>query len=392
MHRSLILIAVLPIAAVAVLVGLAGVALGLDVLDGWLARRTGTASVLGARFDGEVDAFLILVLSVYVASGLGWWVVLIGAARYVFLVGEWLVAWLRAPLPARRWRKVVTAWQGVVLTVAAAGVLGDGLMRVLLVAALVALAASFGECVLWLWRRRHAGPEGESFPEAEAGRDAAVVRGPVRRGLAVAVTVVAVVFVWAALVVPDQTIVFPVRAFVRLPLEILVVIALGAVLPAVPRRVVAVLAGVLLGVLVFVRVLDVGFITAFARPFDPVSDSAYVGIGIETLRDAIGRASANIAVIAIAALVIALLLIPALALLRVTRTAHEHRAWALGSVAALGWCGWSCAWPGRPRPRRAPRRWSCASCSRCRAGCARTTSSPARSPATASNTPHPTGC
>src|SRR4029078_12002146 len=38
----------------------------------------------------------------------------------------------------------------------------------------------------------------------------------------------------------------------------------------------------------------------------------------------------------IAALVIALLLIPALALLRVTRTAHEHRAWALGSVAALG--------------------------------------------------------
>src|SRR6185503_18692328 len=299
--------------AVWLLVGLASVALGLDVLDGWLARRTGTASVLGARFDGEVDAFLILVLSVYVASGLGWWVVLIGAARYVFLVGEWLVAWLRAPLPARRWRKVVTAWQGVVLTVAAAGVLGDGLMRVLLVAALVALAASFGECVLWLWRRRHAGPEGESFPEAEAGRDAAVVRGPVRRGLAVAVTVVAVVFVWAALVVPDQTIVFPVRAFVRLPLEILVVIALGAVLPAVPRRVVAVLAGVLLGVLVFVRVLDVGFITAFARPFDPVSDSAYVGIGIETLRDAIGRASANIAVIAIAALVIALLLIPALA-------------------------------------------------------------------------------
>ena len=322
--------------AVGLLVGLASVALGLDVLDGWLARRTGTASVLGARFDGEVDAFLILVLSVYVASGLGWWVVLIGAARYVFLVGEWLVAWLRAPLPARRWRKVVTAWQGVVLTVAAAGVLGDGLMRVLLVAALVALAASFGECVLWLWRRRHAGPGGGSFPEAEAGRDAAVVRGPVRRGLAVAVTVVAVVFVWAALVVPDQTIVFPVRAFVRLPLEILVVIALGAVLPAVPRRVVAVLAGVLLGVLVFVRVLDVGFITAFARPFDPVSDSAYVGIGIETLRDAIGRASANIAVIAIAALVVALLLIPALALLRVTRTAHEHRAWALGSVAALG--------------------------------------------------------
>ena len=117
---------------------------------------------------------------------------------------------------------------------------------------------------------------------------------------------------------PDQTVVFTVGEFVRLPLEILVVIARGALLPRTPRRVLAVLAGVLLGMLVFVRVLDVGFITAFDRPFDPVSDSAYVGIGIETLRDGIGRASANIAVIAIAALFIALLLVPALALLRVT--------------------------------------------------------------------------
>ena len=50
------------------------------------ARRTGTASPLGARFDGEVDAFLILVLSVYVARSIGPWVFAIGAARYVFLV------------------------------------------------------------------------------------------------------------------------------------------------------------------------------------------------------------------------------------------------------------------------------------------------------------------
>ncbi len=91
----------------------------------------------------------------------------------------------------------------------------------------------------------------------------------------------------------------------------------------------------LLGVLVFVRVLDVGFITAFDRPFDPVSDSAYVGIGIETLRDGIGRASANIAVVAIAALLLALLLVPALALLRVTRAAAAHRRWALPAAGAL---------------------------------------------------------
>ena len=39
-------------------------ALALDGVDGQVARRTGTASELGARFDMEVDAFLILVLSV----------------------------------------------------------------------------------------------------------------------------------------------------------------------------------------------------------------------------------------------------------------------------------------------------------------------------------------
>ena len=41
---------------VALLVTLAAIALALDAADGWVARRTGTATALGARFDGEVDA------------------------------------------------------------------------------------------------------------------------------------------------------------------------------------------------------------------------------------------------------------------------------------------------------------------------------------------------
>jgi hypothetical protein len=53
---------------VAIVVTLAATALALDAVDGWLARRTATATALGARFDGEVDAFLILVLAVYVAK------------------------------------------------------------------------------------------------------------------------------------------------------------------------------------------------------------------------------------------------------------------------------------------------------------------------------------
>jgi phosphatidylglycerophosphate synthase len=87
---------------VALLVTLAAVALGLDAADGWVARRTGTATALGARFDGEVDAFLILALSVYVAPAYGAWVLAIGAARYLFLAGEWLLPWMRAPLAQAR--------------------------------------------------------------------------------------------------------------------------------------------------------------------------------------------------------------------------------------------------------------------------------------------------
>ena len=58
-------------AAVTTLVALTVVALVLDAVDGWVARRTETASTLGAHFDMEVDAFLILVLSVYVARSAG---------------------------------------------------------------------------------------------------------------------------------------------------------------------------------------------------------------------------------------------------------------------------------------------------------------------------------
>src|SRR4051812_8564608 len=136
---------------VGLLVTLAAVALALDLADGAVARRAGMATALGARFDGEVDAFLILSLSVYVAPMLGAWVLLIGAARYLFLAGEWVLPWLRAPLEPRRWRRVVAATEGVVLTVAAAGVVPPALMQGVLVAALAMLAASMGECVWWLW-------------------------------------------------------------------------------------------------------------------------------------------------------------------------------------------------------------------------------------------------
>lgn len=135
------------------IVGLAGIALILDGVDGWVARRTGTVSSLGARFDMEVDAFLILVLSVYVAGSVGPWVLAIGAARYAFWLAGLLVRWLRRPLPPRYWRKPVAAIQGIVLTAAVAVQTPGIAIHVAIFGAMALLAESFGRDVIWQWRQ-----------------------------------------------------------------------------------------------------------------------------------------------------------------------------------------------------------------------------------------------
>ncbi len=313
----------------ALLVTLAAVALALDAADGWLARRTGTATALGARFDGEVDAFLILALSVYVAPTAGAWVLAIGAARYLFLAGEWWLPWMRAPLPPRSWRKFVAATQGVVLTVAAAGVLPRALTQILLVAALALLAESFGRDTLWLWRRRHAARD--LVPDV-GHRE----RGPLRTGIAVALTVLALLVVWAALVAPHQPSRITLGAFARIPLELLVVVAVAVLLPATARRVLAVVVGAALGVVVLVKALDIAIYTVFDRPFDPFDDWSHRGTAIETLRDAFGASHANLAFTVVIVVVVALFALMVAALLRVTRVAACHRSRALPAVLALG--------------------------------------------------------
>jgi hypothetical protein len=85
-----------------------------------------------------------------------------------------------------------------------------------------------------------------------------------------------------------------------------------------------------------VKVLDIGFFTAFDRPFRPLDDTSYIGIGIETLGEAIGTSAAKLVVAVATLLILAILAVPVLALLRVTRVAAGHREWALQAAAVLG--------------------------------------------------------
>lgn len=139
-------------ASAALFVSIVAVALVLDGVDGYVARRTGSESELGARFDMEVDAFLLLVLSVYVAPFVGWWVLIIGLLRYGFVAAGWALPFMRATLPPRYWRKVVTAASGIALAAVASQLLPLGANVLVVVTALALMLESFGRDVVWLVR------------------------------------------------------------------------------------------------------------------------------------------------------------------------------------------------------------------------------------------------
>jgi len=305
----------------ALVVVLSAVALVLDGVDGFVARRTGTATALGARFDMEIDAFLILVLSVFVGAQVGWWVMAIGLARYAFVIAGWILPWMRGGLPPRPWRKVVAATQGIVLTAAAAGVLPGWLVTAALLVALALLAESFGRDVWWLWAHRRT-----SVIAADTGAG-------FRSGL---LTTAAGLLVWFALVVPNDLSAMTPAAFLRIPLEGLIIVGLLALLNPAPRQAAAALVGLLLGFLIIVKVLDMGFYVAFGRPFNPMIDWTYFGSAVGLLSLSVGRREAIVSLIGAGLLIVVVLMIMPLALMRLVTVADHHRGGALRVVGALG--------------------------------------------------------
>jgi phosphatidylglycerophosphate synthase len=302
--------------SVAALVVLASVALALDAVDGEVARRTGTATALGARFDGEVDAFLILLLSIEVSRNFGSWVLVIGAARYVLLVAGLVLPWLAAPLPPRYWGKVVAAVQGVVLTVAVSGLLPRMVGMIAVGVALVLLLESFGRAIVWLYR-------------TEAGPRTQVV---VRRATAA----MAGAIVWAVLVAPDRLDRLTPAAFARIPIEGLVLVAVVLLLPARPRRVVAAMAGVVLGLLTVIKILNMGFYQELGRPFDPVLDWGNLGPAIGVVRDSIGSAATDTLLVLVGLGLVMVVAVITASAVRVSTVTARHRGASARGVAALG--------------------------------------------------------
>ncbi len=316
-------------------VALATIGLLLDAADGWVARRTATATPWGARFDMEVDAFLIAVLSGYVAPAAGWWVLAIGAIRYVYVAAGWLLPWLRRPLPPRYSAKVVAAVQGIVLTVAAAGVLAPALARLSLAVGLALLVESFARDVRRQWQQRS-----EPLPPLPAAPPA----GPlVRPGV---VTLAAFAGLWLALVLPDPTDGLGSDDLVGIPAEGLVLVAAALVLPPRLRTWAAVGFGALAGLLVVLRIVNAGFDVVLDRPFDPLGDWGYFRSGIGVLGDSTGDLAARLAAVGAVLLVGAVIVALAGAAARVARVVDDHRPRAARGMVALGAAAAICAVAG----------------------------------------------
>lgn len=145
-----------PVGAGWLVVGGATLAALLDAVDGPLARRSGLASVFGARFDMETDAAFTLVLCALVlqAGQAGPWVLASGLMRYAFVAAARPWPWLAAALPPSRRRQAVCVVQISTLIVCLGPIVPPPLATALAAASLALLAASFAIDVHSLARAR----------------------------------------------------------------------------------------------------------------------------------------------------------------------------------------------------------------------------------------------
>jgi phosphatidylglycerophosphate synthase len=137
-------------------VAVATVALALDGIDGWLARRHGDSSAFGARFDMETDALLIFSIAAlsWQQGKAGAWILAAGLLRYLFLASGQLLSWMQRPLPDRRRRRVICVVQIISLILCLLPLVPTPLSSVAALIGLTLLTASFAIDIQWLFRNR----------------------------------------------------------------------------------------------------------------------------------------------------------------------------------------------------------------------------------------------
>jgi hypothetical protein len=148
-------------------------------------------------------------------------------------------------------------------------------------------------------------------------------------------TALACLLVLFVLVAPNEITDLTLARFLRIPLEGLLGVIFVLLLPARPRRIVAIGGGVVLGLLAIVKIVDMGFFAVLDRPFDLVLDWSLFASAVEFLSRSMGK-PAVIGIVAAAVLLAAVtLVLVTLSVLRLARLVVRHRRVARRTVAVL---------------------------------------------------------
>ncbi|WP_028799512.1 sulfatase [Streptomyces sp. 142MFCol3.1] len=166
------------------------------------------------------------------------------------------------------------------------------------------------------------------------------------RAVTVGTTALAGVLVLFALLVPNQLDRLAPDAFLRIPVEGVLLAGLLLVLPPRPRRIAAVVVGLLLGLVTILKFVDMGFYSVLARPFDLVLDWILFDDAAEWVKESFGKTGEVVAVIAVLALVVVLLALMTLAVVRLSDLMARHRPVATRTVLVLGTAWITCVTVG----------------------------------------------
>ncbi len=157
---------------------------------------------------------------------------------------------------------------------------------------------------------------------------------------------VAGVLLVGLVLLPDRLSRTDLGSFAAVPIEPVLGGVLLVVLPAAARRAAAVVLGGLLGVLTVLKIIDVGFYGALARPFDLVLDWTLLPGVWTLLESSLGSTAAALVLAGAVALLVGVVAASVWATLRLTALLGRHREAGTRTLAALGALWLLCAATG----------------------------------------------
>ncbi|MDL5201468.1 sulfatase-like hydrolase/transferase [Streptomyces sp. ALI-76-A] len=149
-------------------------------------------------------------------------------------------------------------------------------------------------------------------------------------------TALAAVLVLGALLLPNRIVALQPNRFTRLPVEAIIGAAVLLALPRRPRVVLAAFSGAVLGALTILNVLDMGFIEYLGRGFNLVLDWGLLDDAQAYVEDSMGRTTAVGATVGAVVLVVLLLVVMALATVRLSELLVRDTRVATRSILVAG--------------------------------------------------------